>query len=92
MPKCRYCGKPIEFITASNRRMIPVEVEPVYFHPVQSKSETYDKFYTEDGEMLCGREPKPFETYRVKGYRPHKYFCENWKYCNSGRKGYRKDL
>ena len=55
MPKCRYCGKPIEFITASNRRMIPVEVEPVYFHPVQSKSETYDKFYTEDGEMLCGR-------------------------------------
>lgn len=92
MPKCKYCGKQIEFVTATNRRMIPVEKDPVYFHPVQSHSDAYDKFYTDDGELVYGRGVKAFDMHKVKGWIPHKYHCENWKYCNSKKKGYRKDL
>lgn len=95
MPICKYCLKEVELLPAregSKHPNIPVEKDPVYFHMVQSHSDAYDKFYTDDGELVYGRELKPFDMQKTRGWIPHKYKCENWKYCNSKKKGYRKDL
>jgi hypothetical protein len=91
MPKCKYCGEPIEFITNTNRRLIPVNPVPVEVHIVQSKSDVYDRFYTESGEQIAGRPAKPFDMQKVKVYVPHKQTCEKWGY-GDYRKKKRKEV
>jgi len=87
MAICKYCGEQIEFITTPTRRMIPVEKNPVYFHKVESHSEAYERFYLDNGELVYGRALKPLDFQKTRGWIPHRFRCENWKYCNTKGKG-----
>lgn len=68
---CRGCGKPIAFIKTINGKSIPVDPEPLEFIPEAA----YEKYVTEDGEVIRGGQAEDSRQNVRTGYRSHFATC-----------------
>lgn len=73
MSTCRGCGAPIDWITTTAGKYMPVDPEPVFI----IEGGGSDRFVTDEGEVLVGRRALPEEE------RPglEVAFVPHWKTC-----------
>lgn len=73
MSVCRGCGAPIEWITTTAGRSMPVDPEPVFIIEGGGR----DRFVTDEGEVMTGRRALPEEENRSLPVA----FVPHWKTC-----------
>lgn len=78
-PKCRKCGRIINFIRTKKGSMMPVDGFSVCVLPYMRGT----LFYTETGEQIKGYLVTPGTPKAVKAYEPHWYTCP---YADENRK------
>lgn len=78
MSTCKGCGAPIDWITTTEGKYMPVDPEPVFI----IEGDGLDRFVTDEGAVLLGRRA------RLEEERPglEVAFIPHWKTCpNAGR-------
>ena len=78
MSTCKGCGAPIDRITTTEGKYMPVDPEPVFI----IEGDGLDRFITDEGAVLLGRRARPEE----EGPGLEVAFVPHWKTCpDAGR-------